>query len=299
MAAGMGSRYGGLKQIDPVGPSDEIVLDYSIFDARRAGFDRLVFVIRKDIEEAFREAVGKKYEDQMDVHYAFQDLYDVPEDFRVPEERSKPWGTAHAVLAARDILTRPFAALNADDFYGAESFEVLARFLEQAKDKDGLADYSMVGFELEKTLSKFGSVARGLCSRNEQGNLDSVVEYTAIQEEGDQIVQTMPDGKKIQLQPDDLVSMNMWGFTPSFLDLAWEHFGSFLKNKGSEAKSEFYIPSVVDQLIQENRATCKVLPTRSQWFGVTYQEDKPYVQNRLADLAKDGHYPTPLWTHVP
>ena len=296
MAAGMGSRYGGLKQIDPIGPNGEIVLDYSIHDAIHAGFGRIVFVIRKDIEAEFRQAVGAKYESLIDVDYAFQDLKDIPAGFEMPADRQKPWGTAHAILAARHCIKDPFAALNADDFYGAHSFTVLSDYLQTASDQDGVLDWSMVGFILKNTLSQFGSVGRGVCSSDAAMNLQGVVEHTSIEERDGAVTNTSESGEKTQLTGKELVSMNMWGFTPSYFDVAGQQFEEFLTQRGQELKSEFYIPSVVDRLIKEGSVTCKILPTESTWFGVTYQEDKPYVMDCLKALADQGAYSSPLWS---
>lgn len=296
MAAGMGSRYGGLKQIDPVGPGGEIVLDYSIHDAARAGFDRVVFVIRRDIEKEFRAAVGSRYEGRLEVDYVFQDLADVPSWFQVPEGRTKPWGTAHAILTARETVHTPFAAINADDFYGAQSFQVLARELEQAEDLDGIARFCMVGFILHNTLSPHGSVARGLCSVDDAMRLQEISEHPSIEKTEDGISSRLPSGDVQNLTGLEWVSMNLWGFTPSFFDAASEQFEHFLRAHGKEESSEYFIPEVVDQLIRKNRAACRVLPTKSSWFGVTYPEDKPFVKDRLAELHEQGLYPSPLWS---
>lgn len=295
MAAGMGSRYGGLKQIDPIGPRGEIVLDFSIYDALRAGFGKVVFVIRKDIEDAFKKAVGSKYENRVAVEYVFQDLEDLPNGYTLPEGRSKPWGTSHAILAAREVVREPFAALNADDFYGANSFQVLGDFLRRAEDRNGRGDYAMVGFDLSNTLSPFGSVARGICEADTDANLTSVVELTKLEEKDGIVVNTEEDGSLTPIRADAPVSMNIWGFTPSYMEKAWREFELFLRRSGSELKSEFYIPSVVDRLIKNGEATCKILPTASRWFGVTYQEDKPYVMEQMKKLADQGDYPSPLW----
>jgi len=296
MAAGMGSRYGGLKQIDPVGPSGEIVLDYSIHDAVKAGFDKVVFVIRRDIESEFRKAVGANYESKLDVHYAFQDVDDVPSWFTIPKGREKPWGTAHAILAARDLIRTPFAALNADDFYGQHSFQVLGRELERAQDVNGIGNYSMVGFFLNNTLSNFGTVSRGICTADADMALQTVVEHTAIEDRQGSVINTDDTGLETVLTGQELVSMNMWGFTPSFFDEAGSYFEHFLRSRGGEEKSECYIPAAVDQLIQDGKASCTILPTDSAWFGVTYQEDKPYVRESLQALADQGVYTSPLWT---
>lgn len=296
MAAGMGSRYGGLKQIDPVGPGGEIVLDYSIHDAVQAGFEQVVFVIRRDIEKEFHTAVGSRYEGRMNISYVFQDVGDVPSWFQPPKGRTRPWGTAHAILAARDTIRTPFAALNADDFYGAHSFQVLGRELQQAADTEGMARYCMVGFVLKNTLSKFGSVARGICTADESMFLQTVVEHTAIEKKDGGIINTNESGEVQALTGLERVSMNMWGFTPSFFDLASAYFEHFLRSHGNEEGAECFAPAVVDNLIAQGRATCRIVPTDSSWFGVTYQEDKPFVKDRLTDLHRQGIYPSPLWS---
>ncbi len=295
LAAGMGSRYGGLKQIDPVGPTGETILDYSIYDALRAGFSRVVFVIRRDIESAFREAVGRRFEERVDVDYAFQELDLVPPGFTVPAGREKPWGTAHAVLAAASAVTTPFAVINADDFYGAESYAVLADFLDRAGDNDR-AHYALVGFKLRHTLSEHGHVARGICTCDDELYLKAVTERTKIVKRGDAAIHVDDEGIEHPLSGDEWVSMNMWGFTPSYFRHAQEQFADFLNARGHEAKSELYIPYVVDQLIARGQADVRILPSTSPWFGVTYREDKPTVVSHIRKLVDAGRYPAPLWT---
>lgn len=295
LAAGMGSRYGGLKQMDPMGPNGETVLDYSVFDALRAGFGRVVFVIRRDFEQAFREGVGAKFCDRVPVEYAFQSLDDLPEGFAVPEGREKPWGTAHAIRAARDLVNGPFAVINADDFYGRDAYVQLSQFLSQARDESDKAHFAMVGFELRRTLSDFGSVARGICRANANGYLESVVEMTKIFKT-DTGAENREDGvAPIQLTGGELVSMNMWGFSPALVPLLETKFREFLAAKGGELKSEAYIPMVVDELIREGKADTLMLPTKSEWFGVTYREDKPQVMASIARLVEAGEYPANLW----
>lgn len=296
MAAGIGSRYGGLKQVDPIGPNGEIVIDYSIFDALRAGFKKVVFIIRKDIEEIFREKIGRKVERQVETAYVFQDLYDVPDGFRVPDERKKPWGTGHAVLAARNVVHEPFAAINADDFYGAGAFQALADFLRQARDSEGLYDYAMIGYILSNTLSDYGSVARGICRVTPEGRLIEVQERTRIEKEGSIIHYTENGTDWINLPCDSLVSMNMWGFTPSiFAELA-ARFPVFLERQaGSLLKAEFFLPAVVNELLQEGKARVKVLPTTEKWFGITNPQDRPQVQRAIRGLVERGVYPEDLW----
>jgi len=294
LAAGMGTRYGGLKQIDPVGPAGEAILDYSMYDALHAGFERVVFVIRRDIETAFRETVGRRFEQRVDVGYVFQELDRVPGDFVVPATRQKPWGTAHAVLAAADAVQTPFAVINADDFYGAESYATLARFLGQAGD-DAKAHYALVGFKLRNTLSDHGHVARGICACDNDLYLQVVTERTRILKRGEAAVFLDETEQEHPLTGDEWVSMNMWGFTPSYFVHAERLFGEFLQSHGQEEKSELYIPSVVDALIGETLADVKVLPTASPWFGVTYREDKPSVVESIQKLVQAGRYPNPLW----
>jgi len=295
LAAGMGSRYGGLKQIDPVGPHGETILDYSIFDAMRAGFTRVVFVIRKDIEEAFRDAIGKRFEGRVDVAYAFQELSMVPDGFTVPDTRQKPWGTAHAVLAAKNTVDSPFAVINADDFYGEDSYRSLAGFLKGTRD-DARAHYAMVGFVLRNTLSEHGHVARGICEADDNRYLQKVVERTKILKRGNAAVFLDEQEQEHPLTGDEWVSMNMWGFTPSFFERAEQEFEKFLSRHGQEEKSEFFIPLAVDALMASGQADVKILPTQSSWFGVTYREDKPSVVQSIQALTDRGDYPAPLWS---
>lgn len=290
MAAGMGSRYGGLKQIDPVGPSGETLMDYSIYDALRAGFGRIVFVIRKDIEAPFRETIGAKFEKRVPVDYVFQELDKIPAGFKVPEGRTKPWGTTQAVLMAEDNIHEPFAVINADDFYGAEGYRVLANHLNS-----GTSDYAMVGFVLRNTLSDFGSVARGVSQADANGYLQSVVELTNIERDGNHAKNTDPAGKVTHLSGDELVSMNMWGFTPQVFPQLRERFKGFLERSGTELKSENYVPSTVNELVASGQARVRVLRTNDAWFGVTYREDRPRVIASIAALIEKGKYPSRLW----
>ena len=290
LAAGMGSRYGGLKQIDPVGPSGEIVLDYSIFDAARAGFGRVVFVIRRDIEAAFRETVGAKWERRIPCAYAFQDLADVPAGFAVPADRAKPWGTAHAIRAGRREVAEPFAAINADDFYGAASFRALAAHLTAAP---GAAGHCMVAFRLDQTLSEHGSVSRGVCLCGADRLLTGIQERTKITRRADGTLWDEPDGgPAAALTGAEPVSMNCWGFRPSMFGELDAAFEKFLRGEGGQSpKKEFTIPAVVDGLIRSGRGTVKVLETASRWFGVTYREDKATVQASIRALVAAGEYP--------
>ena len=303
LAAGMGSRYGGLKQVDPVGPSGEAILDYSVFDAIRGGFGKVVFIIRKDIEEAFRRQVGSKYEGLVAVDYCFQDINDLPAPYAVPAGRTKPWGTAHAIRAARQVVHEPFAAINADDFYGRDAFAKLGRVLSQSAEvgrsrmttdgADRLHLY-MVGYRLDLTLSENGSVARGICDVAADGTLRGVTELTTlVRAEG--CAENRVDGEApVKVPLDARVSMNLWGFTPGLFDALEARFPAWLAENGAKEKSEWYIPFVVDELIKEGKADCRVLPTDSQWFGVTYREDKPYVVSEIAKLVGAGEYPANL-----
>jgi UTP-glucose-1-phosphate uridylyltransferase len=288
LAAGMGSRYGGLKQIDPVGPAGETIIDYSIYDALRAGFGKVVFVIRYDIEQQFREVVGSKFEKRLPVEYAFQELNNIPAPFSVPVGRTKPWGTGHAILMAEELIREPFAMINADDFYGADSFRVLGRWLQQARVDS--SDYSMVGFTLRKTLSEHGTVARGVCQVDRAGKLAKIVEMLKIEKVGSGARQG-----DVSLTGDEPVSMNFWGFTPTLFGHLRFELEEFLRSRGTEEKSEMLIPTVVNTLVNEGRATCEVLRTTSSWFGVTYKEDRPIVIENVRQLIAKGEYPAQLW----
>lgn len=292
LAAGMGSRYGGLKQLDQVGPSGETIIDYSIYDAIRAGFGKIVFIIRKDIEAPFKESIGKRYEGKIAIEYAFQELNKLPLGFSVPPQRQKPWGTGHAVLCARDVIHEPFAVINADDFYGANGYQLLAGCLSQAE--DGVkAAYCMCGFILRNTLSDNGTVSRGICKINE-GYLASVTETTRIERNG-RAARNIEEGAQCDLTGDEIVSMNMWGFTPSLFGHLERLFVEFLKTSGQKEKSEFYIPSVADTLIKEGKAEVKVMESRDSWFGITYREDKDNVVNSIRALVAKGDYPEKLF----
>lgn len=292
LAAGMGSRYGGLKQIDPVGPSGETILDYSVFDAKRAGFGKVVFVIRKDIEDDFKSVFADRLNKTIPVEWVFQELSNLPTGMQVPEGRTKPWGTGHAVMMAANAINEPFAVINADDFYGREAFEKAAGFLNQDL-KD--TDYAMVAYQLKNTLSDFGSVSRGICTADEEGWLQSVVENTKIAREGTDVYNTEPDGTKTWLSEDSLVSMNFWCFRPTFFGQLDAHFRNFIVANISNIKSEFYIPTPVDNLVKSNQARVKVLPNTGQWFGITYQEDRPEVVSKINQLVKSGEYPESLY----
>ena len=296
MAAGIGSRYGGLKQMDPIGPSGEIVIDYAIYDALRSGFGKVVFIIRKDIEEVFREKVGRNVEKRVDTAYVFQDISNVPSGFKVPDERKKPWGTGHAVLSCQGLVDTPFAVINADDFYGASAFQALAGYLRQAQDRAGVYDYSMVAYQLRNTLSEHGSVARGVCRVSADGYLAGINERTRIEKRGEDICYSEDGAHWVSLPADSPVSMNMWGFTPGFFNELDARFPLFLDRSAANLiKAEFFLPSVVNELLDEGRARVRVLPTAEKWFGVTYPDDRPVVQAAIRALVQDGFYPANLW----
>ena len=285
LAAGMGSRYGGLKQLDPVGPSGETVLDYAVFDAERAGFGRVVFVIRRDFEEIFRAKIGARYAGRIAVDYVFQSLEALPGNFAPPAGREKPWGTGHAVWCAREAVRENFAVINADDFYGADSFAQLAGFLGGARGPQ----FAMVGFRLANTLSEHGAVSRGVCAAGADGTLRSIVEETGI---------TPADvgaGAERKFSGGEIVSMNCWGFTPALFAGLETQFAGFLAARGGDAKAEFYLPAAVSAMIAGGQTTVRVLPTESAWFGVTYREDKPCVQAAIAELVCRGVYPEKLF----
>ena len=295
LAAGMGSRYGGLKQIDPMGPNGETVLDYSVFDAIRAGFGRVVFIIREDFAEAFQHGIGARFAERIQVDYAFQRLDDLPAPFSVPAGRSKPWGTTHAVRAARHIVNEPFAVINADDFYGRDAYQRAASFLGQPAAADGKAHYAMIGYPLVNTLSDHGDVNRGICTTDANGLLASVEEYVKIQRDGDGIVRgTALDGRRNAIAESGPVSMNFWAFNHCFFGQLEVGFSDFLEKSGSVEKSEYYIPTIVDELIRTNKADCCVIPTTSHWFGVTYPADKPHVVASIQQLIAEGEYPERL-----
>lgn len=295
LAAGMGSRYGGLKQIDPMGPNGETVLDYSVFDAIRAGFGKVVFVIRRDFEDVFRQQVGAKFDQRIPVEYAFQDINDLPDGFTVPEGRTKPWGTGHAMLAAEANIQEPCVMINADDFYGRDAYAVIAEHLAESKPDNGKSHYCMVGFKLKNTLSEHGSVARGVCVTDANGKLKSVTEMTKIFKTDTGAENREVEGAYLPLTAEEPVSMNFWGFTPDFFQHLRAAFIEFLKAKGGEQKSEFYVPFVVDSLVQAGKAEVAVLPTSSKWFGVTYPDDKPIVVGSIRALVEAGEYPSSLW----
>ena len=296
LAAGMGSRYGGLKQVDPVGPSGEAILDYSVFDAVRGGFGKVVFVIRHDFEDEFKDKVGRKYEGLVPVEYAYQDIADLPAPYTVPAGRTKPWGTAHATRAARGVVREPFAVINADDFYGRDAFAQLGAFLSASADNpSGSLHFAMVGYKLALTLSENGSVARGICDVASDGTLKGVTEMTKLVRAGDAAENRENPDAPVRVPLDARVSMNLWGFTPGLFDALERIFPEWLAANGGKEKSEWYIPFVVDELVKAGRADCRVLPTESSWFGVTYREDKPFVVDAIRKLVDAGEYPARLF----
>jgi hypothetical protein len=290
LAAGMGSRYGGLKQIDPVGPHGEAIIDYSVYDALRAGFGKLVFVIRKDIAAQFIEFVGARFEKHIAVEYVFQELDHLPPGFSVPAGRTKPWGTTHAILMAANVVHEPFAVINADDFYGPQAYRLLAQHLQS-----GSTDAAMVGFTLRNTLSDFGSVARGVCQVADGNFLQTVVELTKIERDGPGAKNTDAAGEVTRLAGDEAVSLNFWGFAPAVFGPLKNRFHEFLKHHGSDLKSECYIPSVVSDMVVDGDLRVKVLRTDDSWFGVTYREDRPRVVESIGKLITAGDYPEKLW----
>ena len=302
LAAGMGSRYGGLKQMDGLGPNGETIIDYSIYDAVNAGFGKVVYVVREYFLEAFKESVKKKYSDvkcpdgtPLEFVFVTQELSKIPSGFSLNPERQKPWGTAHAVLMAKDAIKEPFLVINGDDFYGRESFQIAAQWCEEHSASEGV--YSIVGFELDHTLSESGGVSRGICHYDGEQRLTDVVEHLNIIKGADGKVtgDNSVTGEHVTLNGKDLCSMNMWGFTPDFFPKAEEIFKDFLKANSQELKKEFYIPYAVDVMVKNGEAGCEVLSTPSHWFGVTYKEDRPAVVAKFAQLASDGVYPSPLY----
>ena len=285
MAAGMGSRYGGLKQLDSVGTSGETIIDYSVYDAIRSGFNKVIFIIRKDFEDDFKSQITEKYKDSIKVEFAFQELNNLPDNFNIPAGRKKPWGTGHAILSAANIINEPFVAINGDDFYGLESYKVISEYY-----KNGGKSFSMVAFELGKTLSDFGTVTRGLCTV-EGELLETVIETGELKWQDNAVT----SNRDIDLNGTEPVSMNMWGFTPDLFVYLKSMFKDFLDKEGIEMKSEYLIPSVVNALIEDNKKHVKVLRSSSSWFGVTYMNDKPYVVQKIEELVRKGLYPKKLF----
>lgn len=293
LAAGMGSRYGGLKQLDGLGPNGETIMDYSVYDAIRAGFGKVVFVIREYFNEDFDEKIISKYKNIVTTEVVFQELNKVPEGYTYNPEREKPWGTNHAVLMGKDVIHEPFAVINADDFYGKESFQVLADFLKNAGGKKD--EYCMVGYHLGNTLSESGSVSRGVCEVNENSYLVNVVERTHIEEKEGQIFYLDEKGEEVRVSTNTPVSMNMWGFTPDYFDYSLDYFEQFLEEHGYKLKSEYFIPLAVNNLIVEGKVSCKVLDTPAKWFGVTYAEDRSQTVKEINKLIELGVYPHKLF----
>ncbi len=300
MAAGMGSRYGGLKQIDAMDEQGHIIMDFSLFDAYRAGFRRVVFIIKRELEETFREVVGDRVSKYMEVNYAYQELSDLPSGFEIPEGRVKPWGTTHAILSAKHLLDAPFAVINADDYYGKEAFAKLYNFLTTSEDTD-IYHYAMIGYLIKNTLSDNGSVARGVCEVNEDNMLVGINERTRIEKINGGAAYTLDDGKTwIDIPVENTVSMNMWGFTTSILGELSRYFNEFLEKEvpANPLKSECYIPNVVGYMVRDGLCDVKVIPTPDKWHGVTYQEDRPGVVQAISDLKANGVYPEKLWEEI-
>ena len=294
LAAGVGSRYGGLKQLDRIGPNGETLLDYSIYDAIKSGFGKVVFIIKESLEAGFREMFINRLQDHVEVDYVFQEIRMVPEGITVPIERQKPWGTGHAVLVAEGRIDRPFAVINSDDFYGRKAYQVLAGYYKDWTPQR-VNDYCMVGYRLDKTLSEFGSVSRGICKINENRELLDVIERTSIERTADGIVYREGNEPAVVLSPDSVVSMNCWGFTPSFFGHLKAGFDSFIRENYENLKSELYIPSVVNKLIRSGQVGVKVLSCDEQWFGMTYQDDRISVIDSIRTLIRKGVYPQKLW----
>ena len=298
LAAGLGSRYGGLKQMDSMGSHGQVLMDYSIYDARRAGFETVVFVIKHEIEETFKAAIGDRLSKIINVKYAFQQLDDLPEGYAVPEGRVKPWGTCHAILAAREVVDGPFAVINSDDYYGPEAFQEIYDYLSTHEDRPDCYEFAMVGYQLGNTVTENGHVARGICTEDENHYLQKVVEHTHIEKMGADARYTDDDGATwTEVPGSTIVSMNLWGFSAGFISEAKARFAAFLDKALVEnpLKGEYFLPSVVSQLLDENRARVKVLRSADKWYGVTYQDDKPVVVQAIADKTAAGLYPDNLW----
>lgn len=288
----MGSRFGGLKQVEPVGPNGETILEYSVYDAIRAGFGKVVFVIRESFAESFKTRFESKLQGKIGIEYVYQETNMLPEGFQLPDNREKPWGTGHAVLMAKDVISEPFAVINADDFYGAEAYRVIAAYLTRSVTP---LKYAMVGYRLNNTLSEFGSVSRGICVTNENNQLTKITETHKIRPEGNRILCESEETEFVQLSGDETVSMNFWGFHPSIFENINNQFKDFLSQNIDQPKSEFYIPFVVFEMIKSGQIEVEVLRADSPWFGVTYKEDKPYVIDQIQNLTNQGIYPEKLW----
>ena len=293
LAAGLGSRYGGLKQLDGLGPNGETIMDYSIYDAVKAGFGKVVFVIRRKFEEEFREKVTKKYEHLLPIEIVFQELDDLPKGFELNPDRVKPWGTNHALMMGKSAINEPFAVINADDFYGRKSYQVICDFLSKLENTEN--KYCMVGYRVGNTLSESGTVARGVCETDENSNLTGIVERTQIKRIDGVVKYKDENDEWISLPDNKPVSMNMFGFTPDYFDYSDEFFVNFLNENEKKLKAEFFIPTLVNDLIVDDKIEMKVLDTSSQWFGVTYQEDRPFVVSKFKELVELGEYPSPLF----
>ena len=293
LAAGLGSRYGGLKQLDGLGPNGETIMDYSIYDAVKAGFGKVVFVIRKSFEEEFKEKVTKKYEHLLPIEIVFQELDDLPEGFELNPDRVKPWGTNHALMMGKSVINEPFAVINADDFYGRKSYEVMSNFLSQLEGSKN--KYCMVGYRVGNTLSESGTVARGVCETDENSNLTGIVERTQIKRIDGVVKFKDENGDWISLPDNKPVSMNMFGFTPDYFEYSNQFFVDFLKENEENIKAEFFIPTLVNDLIVDDKIEMRVLDTTAQWFGVTYIEDRPFVVSKFKELVDKGEYPSPLF----
>ncbi len=293
LAAGMGSRYGGLKQLDQVGPSGETIIDYSVYDAIEAGFNKVVFIIRRDIEKEMKELLFDKYSKKIKVEYVFQELDHIPEGVEVPADRVKPWGTGHAVLMAKDVIHEPFVVINADDFYGKSAFKVVADYMK-SQGQGSTGKNCMAGYRLQNTLSEHGSVSRGVCKVNDQNELIEIIERTKIAWKEEKIVAD-DQGTDLKLDGDLFVSMNFWGFTPDVFPELESEFKKFIIDNAHHIKSEYYIPNIVSHQMQHKLASVKVLEATDQWFGVTYQEDKPLVVHKIKALTQEGKYPEKLW----
>lgn len=296
MAAGMGSRYGGLKQIDPVGENGEIILDYSVYDAIEAGFDRVIFVIKHEIEADFKAVMQGKFENKIKIEYAYQDINNIPEPFSVPKGRQKPWGTGHAVLSCKDMIDGPFAVVNADDYYGKETFKLIYKEITKEKDSEEKYNFCMVGFKVENTLTENGHVARGVCQTDSAGYLTDIVERTKIAKRDGKIMFTEDDENWTEIPEGSTVSMNCWGFTKEMMTELSCRFKGFLeKNKENLLKCEYFLPFVVDDLLKEGKAKVKVLETKEKWYGVTYKADKEIVVDALKKKTQMGFYPNRIW----
>lgn len=291
MAAGMGSRYGGLKQIDPIGPNGEIIIEYSIYDAIKAGFKKVVFIIKEELLGTFEEIIGNKIKNHIEVEYVFQNIHNLPANFSVPSNRIKPWGTGHAILCSQNSVSTPFVVINADDFYGFESYQLMYDYFSSNKEEN---KFAMAGFQLKNTLTEFGTVARGICELNTDNELLSVTERIEIKAFGEDIKYLNNEKQWIKIPNSSLASMNFWGFKPSIFKELEEKFPIFLKNNIFDPKSEFFIPMIIDELIKEKKISVKVLKTNEQWYGVTYKEDKKFVEQSILKLI-GTKYPNKLW----